>query len=73
MEVINAPKPQAMNDRALEYAKGYDLTMTAGSDCHATDAKHLAGIEVDRRLASIGDLIEALRNREHRLFRIERD
>ncbi|MCR4904832.1 MAG: PHP domain-containing protein [Clostridiales bacterium] len=73
VEVINAPKPQAMNDRAMEYARGYDLTMTAGSDCHSVDAKHLAGIEVDRRLTSIFDLIDALKNREHRLFRIERE
>ena len=62
-----------MNNRAMEYARGYDLTMTAGSDCHSVDAKHLAGIEVDRRLTSIFDLIDALKNREHRLFRIDRE
>ena len=73
VEVVNATKPQAMNDRAMEYAKGYDLATTAGSDCHGTYATHLAGIEVDRRLSSIEDLVAALRNREHRLFRLERE
>lgn len=72
VEVINAPKPQAMNDRALEYAKGYDLTMTAGSDCHGTDSRHFAGIEVDCRISSMEDLIGILRRREHRLFRYDK-
>ncbi len=72
VEVMNAPKPQAENDRAMEYARGYDLTMTAGSDCHSIDAKHLAGIETDHRLASMEDLIGTLRRREHRIFRYDR-
>ena len=73
VEVINAPKPQFANDRALEYAKAYDLTMTAGSDCHSSDWVHLAGIEVDRKIASIAGLIEVLRGREHRLFRYDKE
>ena len=72
VEVVNAPKPQAENDRAMEYARGYDLTMTAGSDCHGADWTHLAGIETDHRLASMEDLIGTLRRREHRIFRYDK-
>ncbi len=71
VEVLNAPKTEFCNERALEYARAYDLTMTGGSDCHSTDTKALAGIELDHPVDSLAGLISALRNREHRVFRYE--
>lgn len=68
VEVINAPGSSFMNDRAAEYAKAYNLTVCAGSDAHDVNWKCFGGIETNRRLQSIQDLIETMKKREHRVF-----
>ena len=73
VEVLNAPKKGFCNDRALEYAKAYDLTQTGGSDCHGTNWKDLSGVELDRPVDSIEQLISALRAREHSVFSLTRE
>lgn len=68
VEVINATKPPVVNERAAAYAASYGLLTTAGSDCHSSGARRLGGIEVKRRLTSIGDLIGVLRQGDFRVF-----
>ena len=71
VEVLNAPKTDFVNQRALEYANAYGLIKTGGSDCHGTDTKILSGIELPHPVNSIQELINALRNQEHQIFRKE--
>jgi histidinol phosphatase-like PHP family hydrolase len=68
VEIINAPGTQFMNDRAADYAKAYDLTVSAGSDAHDPNWKCFGGIETIRRMESICDLVETMKKREHRVF-----
>ena len=71
VEVVNAPKGEFINAMALHYARSYDLIETGGSDCHSTGATALSGIELDRPVSSLSELIAAMRNREHRVIRPE--
>jgi len=68
VEVENTSCSDFVNERAAEYAKAYDMTMTAGSDLHDASRQRLGGIETGRRMESVADLVETLRRREHSNF-----
>lgn len=68
VEVINACSDPFINDRAAEYARAYDMTVSAGSDSHNADWKKFGGISTKRRLTSVQDLISVMKNREHDIF-----
>ena len=73
VEVVNAPKGPFINARALEYATAYDLIQTGGSDCHSVNWKQLSGVEIPHPVATMQELIESLKKREHRVFLMEEE
>jgi len=73
VEVFNARNELTLgmdlfNDRALEYAKRYDLPVTAGSDIHDTDVTG-SGLIFDRKLHDINDFITQVMLRNCKLAR----
>ena len=69
IEVANAGQPPYNDYIALRYAKEYDLLMIAGSDNHLTNGEKwlpekLMGIETEKRLENIGELVSLIRNRD---------
>ncbi len=59
MKMFGKPLPCVQDEKALEYAKKYDLLMTAGSDAHSVDILG-SGMLFDTKLNSIEDFIKAL-------------
>lgn len=68
VEVNNGDNSRFENERAYEYAKSYDLTMTGGTDNHSVRTTHFAGIETENKINTIFDLIDTFRKREHKVF-----
>lgn len=73
VEVHNANRVGFENDRALDYARAYDLAETGGSDCHSITQTHFAGIEVPHRFESMADIVETLRRREQRVITVDKE
>lgn len=65
VEAANAGNEQVDDARAFAYANHKGLLMTAGSDNHHSPAKQLFGVELNRRLNTISDYVDIIRNREH--------
>lgn len=64
VEVYNAGnKKEEFNERALWYAKQYDLPQTAGSDNHHLSSERLSGVLSETPLESINDYINAVKDR----------
>lgn len=73
VEVINASRTEHENRMAGIFAKEYGFASTAGSDNHtAGKKKELAGMEFESPLQSEYDFIERLRNREGKVFTLNR-
>ncbi len=69
VEIINANRTDFENEMAAQYAKNYTLLTFAGTDNHLGGAqKKLAGIETERPIQDERDLVELIKNQEHRLF-----
>lgn len=68
VEVLNAGKTDFTNARAKEYAENFGLIGVSGSDCHSVGAGRLCGVETDRRVRDLADLIEIIRRKEHRII-----
>lgn len=65
IEIINASHPldTPFNDRAAEFARWYDLPVTAGSDAHnTTDRWYGGGVVSETPFKSYKDYAEAVRN-----------
>ncbi len=60
VETINASRKDFENDRAIEYAKAYELPGTAGSDDHHSWQKRLAGVETEVKLNGSADYAKAV-------------
>lgn len=63
VEVLNGNRSDFENERAAEYARNYDLAITAGSDIHQAQTR-LCGISSPVRFSDISDFCNAVRNRE---------
>ena len=61
VEAANAGNEPLDDARAFAYAKAKGLLMTAGSDNHHSPAKQLFGVELEKRLESIGDYVRLIR------------
>jgi len=62
IEVWNASHTNPkFDERALELARKYSLYQTAGSDTHDIDCMFGGGMEFDRKLDSIEDFIQAVK------------
>ena len=61
IEVFNHRNQVSWNEKALALAKGYNLPMTAGSDCHHKGECH-SGIIVDRVIETTEDLIKLIKS-----------
>lgn len=64
VEIVNASnRLSSFNDHAKEYAKWYNLPVTAGSDSHNTSNRFFpGGIAVDYKFKSVNDYIDAVKN-----------
>ena len=73
IEVRNCGNPPEVDRRSLEYARELDLPMTGGSDKHSNEipASPLSGIELPFRCHTIEELIDAIRQKKHRVLDIE--
>ena len=63
IEVANAGNMPLDDARALLYAREFGLVMTAGSDNHCGSNWPLYGVELEKRLTSIGDYVKIVLNR----------
>ena len=64
VEVLNLGDRDKFSRRSYEYAKNLGLPMTAGSDIHSTHrAYEVAGVATEKKLESIEELIEEIRER----------
>ena len=61
VEVLNGHCTDFQNDRALEYARNYNLGVTAGSDFHGRHT-FLCAASLEKRLQSVSDYCEAVRS-----------
>ena len=64
VEVANCGNDQPEDARAMRYAKARNLLMTAGSDNHHSPAPELFGVRLEKKLTSIYDYVNIIRNRE---------
>lgn len=62
VEVLNACRSNFENERASEYARNYDLAITAGSDLHSR-RNRLCGVLSPARFSSSKDYCNAVRER----------
>lgn len=70
VEVVNASHQNeraVYNDKALEYALAHNFPQTEGSDIHSVKLFG-GGMAFSRRLESVFDYMEAVKNREGRLL-----
>ncbi len=70
VEVINACRSDFENRLADEYADNYHLLKTAGSDNHWGEMSGYSGIQLERRLGDVGDMIESIKNKEVEIFSV---
>ena len=69
VEVINAGRPDFVNQMAELYANHYGKLKIAGTDNHTgMNAPRLAGIETKTPIVSVEDFIQKMRNLEVELF-----
>ena len=68
VEVYNEMDKRISNSKALAFAKENDLPMQAGTDSHGRNDRHFRGIALKKRAKTIGDIIDALKAKEVRLF-----
>ena len=68
IEVLNLGDEKVFSRRSYEYAKNLGLPMTAGSDIHSTFHAHgVAGVALDKRVSTIDEIIEEIREGRARL------
>lgn len=65
IEVANAGNMPLDDARALLYAREFGLVTTAGSDNHCGANWPLYGVELEKRLTSIGDYVKIILERKH--------
>lgn len=71
VEVINAQRTDFENERAREYAQNYDLLQVAGSDTHFQTGDNLAGIETEKPVSSINELLQKIKTQQINLFTVD--
>jgi len=64
IEIYNAANSDNMNALAYEYSKRLNLPVTAGSDIHYFHDGPMGGMAFDRKITTISDFADAIRNRE---------
>lgn len=70
VEIINGGNTDFENECAGKYADMYNLTKVAGSDTHTDKLGRIAGIQFNKRLKDIHDMISGIRNQDHSVFTI---
>jgi len=68
VETINACNTDFENQCADKYADMFDLIKVAGSDAHSDKLGKVSGIQLDRCVNGISDLIDAIKNKETEIF-----
>lgn len=68
MEICNAGIPSYKNGTALKKAREFDCILTSGSDTHWSGnvTSNRAGITLPYRIRDEKELVQALKNRDHR-------
>lgn len=72
VEVNNACRTDFENRQAMEYANNHNLIKFAGSDNHSGLIGKYSGIQLNRRVKNVNDMIQAIKNGEASVF-IEKD
>lgn len=72
VEVYNANRKPEHNERALWYAKSYQLPQVAGSDIHSVDQSNMAFVESTERVDTIFDLMEHIKSGSLTIGKISR-
>ncbi|PTV98388.1 hypothetical protein C8C76_11745 [Halanaerobium saccharolyticum] len=68
VEIFNAGRTDFENKRALEYADNYKLLKLVGSDTHKKQINKSAGIQFERKIKDIDDMIESIKDGQGDLF-----
>lgn len=68
IEVLNASMFSWENKKALNFVKKYNLCFTAGSDAHSPDLIGSAYLEIPGENLSIEQVLEAIKNKEGKLW-----
>lgn len=68
VEIDNSCGVGFENRLAAQYADNYKLLKSAGSDNHSGNVHRLAGLQLDRPLVSIDDMIRAIKDGKADLF-----
>ena len=68
VEVINACRTDFENRQAEEYANNHNLLKIAGSDNHRGRIGKYSGIQLNRRLEDVNDMIRAIKKGEASIF-----
>ena len=69
VEILNANRKDAENERAAYYAESYGLPAIAGSDNHTAEKqKRLCGIETEKPIEDMVGFVSVLRSGSFRIF-----
>jgi len=68
VEVINASRTDFENDCGEKYANMYKLLRFAGTDNHRGLVDRISGIQLNRPLENLSEMINAIRNNEVEIF-----
>ena len=68
VEIINCGNTDFQNQCAEKYADMYGLIKVAGSDTHSDQVSRVSGLEFNRRLEDINDMISSIRKGEFRII-----
>ncbi|MCR5295783.1 MAG: hypothetical protein K6E17_00080 [Clostridiales bacterium] len=64
IEAANFGNDAIDDARALRYGREYGLVMTAGSDNHHSPSPEVYGVELQKRLTTIGDYVRIIQDRD---------
>lgn len=68
IEAYNGGTEKFRNEMAHAFAEHYGVRKTSGSDVHGLNRLAKGGIETERRILTMRDLVEVLRSGEYRLI-----
>jgi hypothetical protein len=68
IEVFNVMNSKSANEKAVDFAKEYNLPMQSGSDSHSIGNYTYGGIKLRERAQSFNDIISAIKSRNIELI-----
>jgi hypothetical protein len=71
VEVYNPHDSDIANKNSLAYARAYGLIEVAGSDFHGSNQQVFTGVETDSPCFTSNELVDAIKNGQARIFKID--